>query len=533
MTSASLRWTAASDDRSELMPRYLVLIAWCAIIFGVVFRVSQLPTRALFLDEAITQIRVAGHTAAELKKAQYDGQLRTVRELRRDAAVTAASTPKLVAASLAEEDAQHPPLFYVIELAFVRVLGNSLLSWRIVPAIFGILVLPAAYLLARTLFAESRAGLMAAAVFAVSPIERVYSDQAREYSLLTLLVLLATLAAVWAMRTNSFRAWMLYALLAAAGLYANPFMAYTLAAHAVFVVGFGWGSRRIGAFVGAAGLAILLYAPWLYELVIHRNDIASTNVWSAAPWPFARLAVKWVFNTGSTFFDLEYIDLRWALVLAPVVVLALIAIVRAFRDANLEARWCLGAAIAVPALLLVAPDILLGEHRSSVARYGLPVCAMLAVAVARGITGRPFAATVILAAGLVSCAVSALHPSWWDNDVNADDRRLAAIVNRVPNAQVVSSMSPPEFVTFAQVLDDDVRVSLSRNMEAAPIPKAEPVFVLRPAASDLARLEKRTGITFVAVPFVRTATAHDIGLRIGNGAAEAGTADLYRSTTGR
>jgi uncharacterized membrane protein len=515
--------------------RYITLLAWCAIVVGCLLRFSQLSTRVLFVDEAITQIRVAGHTDAEMNAALYDGRQRRVEVLRSYAQEDAGSTVGKVVASLAKEDAQHPPLFYVAELAIVRAFGNALVVWRLFPAICGVLSVAAAYALGRELFSDRRVQVMAAALMAVSPIERIYSEQAREYSLLALVVLLATVAAVRAVRANSLRWWTLYAVLLAAGLYASPFMAYVVPAHGLFAIGAG---RRalwptIIRFAAAVTVAFAAYVPWLYQLAIHRSDIVASNVWSATRWPVGRLAAKWVFNTGSTFFDLEYINLRWSIVLALVAIVAAVAIWRGFREADAQARWCLGAAIAIPAVLLMAPDLLLGEHRSAVTRYGLPVFVMLPIILARGLAYRPIAATIILAAGLCASAVGSTHASWWDNDSNADDVQIARAISSEPRSQVVSTISPPEFIPFAQFLRNDVRVSLSPDLSTARFSATDPLFVLHPSSGDLLALRRRTGFTFIPVSYARRMTAHDIGAHIANaGEDELDSAGLYRGVRG-
>ena len=511
-----------------------MVIAWTAIVLGVFFRLAQLPTRILFIDEAVTLIRVAGHTDDEMTRALYDGRSRTVETMRRDAIVTPESSPPRLITSLIEEDAQHPPLFYLAELGMVRSFGNSLLVWRFLPALFGLLTIPAAYALARELFSDHEVGLVAAALFAVSPIERVYAQQAREYALLTLFVLLATAIVARAVRTNGLRWWALYAVLVAAGLYTSPFMGYVVAAHAVFVISGLRGNRgAIVRFAAAAAIAVAVYVPWLDVLATHRGVIVASNTWSATRWPVSRLLAKWAFNTGSTFFDLEYVDLRWTVVLAIVAVVAAVAIWRGFRAADVRARWCLGAAIVVPAVLLCAPDLLLGQHRSAVARYGLPVFAMLPILVARGVAGRPLAATVLLVAGAFACAISSTHSSWWDNDTNADDGHIAAAINAVPSAQVISTLPPGEFIPFAVLLRNDIRVSLSPGLASAHFAAADPLFVLQPSADDLQALRKRTGFTFDPVAYVRAMTAHDIGAHLANGGDDAADTDLYRAAPGK
>jgi uncharacterized membrane protein len=519
VTSALFERPASFLARPGGALRYISIVAWCAIILGAVFRLVQLPTRMFFDDEGITQMRVAGHTADEMWRTIYDGRQRTALALRQYTTVDASSTPARLIASLMSEDAQHAPLFYIAELGAVRAFGNALVVWRLLPALFGILGIAAAFALARALFTNAQTGLIAAALFAVSPIERIYSEQAREYSLFTLLVLVATLALVWATRAKTVRGWLLYALLAALGLYVSPLMGLAVAAHAAFVIGVSRADGRretLLAFAAAVAAAIVAYAPWIYQLAAHRADIAATNAWSAQTWPFARLAAKWIFNIGSTFFDLEYIDLRWSVLFIIALIAAAIALERGFRTADREARWLLTSLILVPAITLALSDLLLGEHRSAVARYALPVFAGLTILAAHGLAHRPVFATLVIATGFISCAIGTLHPSWWDNDKNTDDVRIAQIISRAPHAQIVSGVAPQTLITFVRVLDDPVRISLRPNLSGVRFERADPVFVLDPDAQELAALRRQSGLRLIPVDYPRTLTAHDLGSKIGD-----------------
>ena len=534
MTSTHPDVTPSTPHPSHIVMRYITTVAWLAIFVGILLRLTQLPTRAVYADEEYTQLRVAGHTARELTEKFYNGIPVTAQVLSSYAIVEPSASPQRLLSSLEKEDSQHPPLFYLIELVFIKFVGNSLVSWRLLPAIFGILAIPAAYALARELFGNRHTALLAAAMFAVSPIERIYSDQAREYSLFALFILVSTLAVVRATRSNSFTAWAIYAAAATLGLYTDPIMAYVLAAHAIFILGTSRSLRSftsIGPYIGATAVAVLAYSPWIYEIIVHRNDITETNVWSGTSWPFLRLAAKWIFNTGTTYYDLEYLNLRWGTVgLAAVSLAAIVAVIRAFRSADVETRWCLGAAAIIPAILLVAPDIIVGQHRSTVARYGLPVFAILAIIMARGLVGRPFTTTIILGAALTSCLIGSLHSSWWDNDPNADDARVAAAINAAPHAQIVGTIQPPLFVVFSRLLTPSVQISLSPHFAAARFFPQKPTFVYFPAQDDLNILSQRTGLRFERVPYARTQTAHDIGASIAAGADAVGTTGLYRAT---
>lgn len=512
--------------------RWVCITAWSAIILGAALRFVQLPTRVLFVDEAVTEMRVAGHTYREMNAALFDGRQRTAGSLLQFARVGPGSTVGKLVRSLETEDAQHPPLFYVAEYAAVRALGDSTTAWRLLATLFGVACIPAAFLLARDLFEDAAAGLLAAALTAVSPIARIYSEQAREYSLLALLTLLSTDAVVRASRRNRPRDWLVYAVLAAAALYASPLAAPLLAAHGIFVLATSLRRtpRVAASYLVSVGAATVAYAPWLYQLVVHRDGIANENVWTATPWSFGQLAAKWVFNAGATFFDLEYLNLRWTVAFAVIAATAAYAVWRGAREAAPGPRWCLGAAILLPMFVLIVPDVVLGEHRSAVARYALPILTLLPILVAWGVRGRPVAAMVLLTGGALACAVGSTHATWWDNDANGDDPPIAAAIAAVTDAQVVSPIAPPDFIPIARLLPGGERISLSAHPATAQFETSDPLFVLEPTRRDLAALRSRTRLRFERTPYRHVTSAHDMASSIFGGRSnDAGGPLLYES----
>src|ERR1700729_270668 len=103
-------------------------------------------------------------------------------------------------AGLAAEDPQHPPLYYVLAHLWVDVFGSSLSAIRALPALFGILALPCVFWLALELFRSRATALVALGLFALSPVFVLYSQEAREYSLWTIVVALASVAFLRALR---------------------------------------------------------------------------------------------------------------------------------------------------------------------------------------------------------------------------------------------------------------------------------------------------------------------------------------------
>jgi mannosyltransferase len=86
-----------------------------------------------------------------------------------------------------------PPLYYILAWLWTRAFGIGEAGLRSLSALFGVLVIPVAYLLGRTL-ATRRVGLVLAALTAFNPLLIWYSQEARSYSLLVLLTALSLLA---------------------------------------------------------------------------------------------------------------------------------------------------------------------------------------------------------------------------------------------------------------------------------------------------------------------------------------------------
>ena len=116
-----------------------------------------------------------------------------------------------------------PPLYYLVAWVWSRIAGDGEFALRSLSALFGIATVVVAYAAARTI-ASRRTALVAAAIVALSPIAVWYSQEARAYALVTLLVggglvfFLRELRGTGSSRTN-LAAWSLLAALALATHY--------------------------------------------------------------------------------------------------------------------------------------------------------------------------------------------------------------------------------------------------------------------------------------------------------------------------
>src|ERR1700678_2995803 len=232
--------TSAAAANFRAIPRDSVLsnvvraIALAAIVAGVLLRFSGLDHKLFSYDEATTSLRTAGFTLSDYYGEAFSGRIVANSSFLVYQHVTPAKSAADAVRSLAVEDPQHPPLYYLLERSWSQAFGNSVAARRIVSAIAGTLLLGAAFWLALELFGSIDAGLIAAALLAVSPFFVIYSQQAREYALWGLCVAVATAFLVRALRGGTAN-WAWYALSAALGLYSDLIFVYVLAAHTLYV----------------------------------------------------------------------------------------------------------------------------------------------------------------------------------------------------------------------------------------------------------------------------------------------------------
>jgi uncharacterized membrane protein len=153
----------------------------------------------------------------------------------------------------------NPPLYYVLAWVWSKAFGTGDVALRTLSAILGTLTVPAAFLAGREL-ASRRAGLVAAALVALNPFLVWYSQEARSYALLVLLLTLGLYLFARARRDPTPRNLGLWALASALALSSHYFAAFVVVPEGVWLLA---ATRpRIPvlaavASVGAAGLALL------------------------------------------------------------------------------------------------------------------------------------------------------------------------------------------------------------------------------------------------------------------------------------
>jgi uncharacterized membrane protein len=160
----------------------------------------------------------------------------------------------------------HPPLFFWLMNLSIHTLGSDPVSLRLLAVGLGVACIPMLFLVGRHLGGPA-VGLLAAALYAFSGYQVAHAQDARQYTLVTLLAL----SSAWLMlrlmsqpdRPGRWLHWLGLTLFSALGLYSQ----YLYGLFIVCLYGYGlWQRGRMPGFRTAtllSGLGIaLLFAPW-------------------------------------------------------------------------------------------------------------------------------------------------------------------------------------------------------------------------------------------------------------------------------
>lgn len=208
----------------------------------------------------------------------------------------------------------YPPLYNILAMAAMRLLGETELALRLPSAMLGTLNILALFWVGR-LAAGRPAGLLAALLLAVSPYAIWYSDEARMYALL------ACSATLFAGAVLSFaerpRWWMGLAsiLCAVALLYSHPYGAITWGAICLGIAPLLIIRRELPRLLALAALqlaALLAFVPWIGVLLARAADIQSGGFWidPVTPWSLVQLLVQ--LSSGPFLFAAIAVGIRLA-----------------------------------------------------------------------------------------------------------------------------------------------------------------------------------------------------------------------------
>lgn len=256
--------------------------------------------------------------------------------------------------------APHPPLYFALVKAAAYLLPDGT-AGRMISVIAGTLTIPFLYILVARLAGWASA-LASCLVLAVSPLHIWYSQEARPYALVALLVCVSYLAMVAFGQTRRHRWAWVYAAATALAMYVEYSAIYALLPQILLLLPL---VRRQGRgaipLVVAGGAAALAFFPWLPQLVTYAGPTSEQSQFALSSGKVGAIVVSVTGIGGYNDYFLGSVLAPWdrwpllqplfAVLIAGIALFGLVSLARRSRvAASTSAALALG--VIVTAVLM-------------------------------------------------------------------------------------------------------------------------------------------------------------------------------------
>lgn len=477
-------------DSLKLPPSWVRFFILTVLALGLFFRFANLDAKFFWTDETLTSLLISGHTRQELLQHVGNGEIRSAADFQQQfQGPTEQRGVTDTVKALATDSPEHPPLYYMLVSLWARVFGDSVTAIRSLSAVISLLTLPAMYWLCLELFGAGWVPWLAVAIAAVSPLQILYAQESREYSLWTLTTLISCALLLRSLRVKTVASWVMYAIVAGLQLNTYPFSLYTLVGHGIYILltsGFKL-TKSLVAYALAFATGILLFTPWILVILSKLPEIQHRNKWSAGQVGIVHLAQRWVFNLSQVFVDLVFYSTASLKQLLPympfilgIVGLVVYSLYFLWRHASRQAWIFVLVLIGTTALLLIAQDLIGGGVRSATSRYLTPCYIGAQISLAY-LLATQIASTqnwqqkfwqammvLVISLGVVSCAISAQAETWWNKGkLSWDYLKTEEILESKSRPLLMLGTSSPVpdcsgFLIFSHILKPETQMMLLR-----------------------------------------------------------------------
>lgn len=381
--------------RIEAIPPETVILA-AVIVVGAAIRLATLGTQSYWTDEATTVHDI---------RQSFGGLLHQV-----------------------HANETTPPLYFIVAWLWAKLFGTGEVGLRSLSALLGIGAIPIVYLCGRELVSRA-AGLVAAALAAVSPYMVWYSQEARSYMLFAVLCGLSFLfcARAWNRRADRDVVW--WAVFSVLALLAHFFAAFLVAPEALMLLH----RLRSRVSVLAAGAALLAQ---LAVLPLAVSDTSHPLGWIRGIALSTRIQqVPVDFGLGALYQSSLVTDGLLGAAILAAIVLALLVL----GGGRAERRGAAFAA-ALAVVVVLAPLALAELGRDYlVARNLTPAWIPLAVVLGAACTvpRARAAAAVVAAVLLVGCLWAGIRIDSHSQYQRPDWRGVAQALGRPPATRAI------------------------------------------------------------------------------------------------
>ncbi|MFN6480113.1 glycosyltransferase family 39 protein [Nostoc sp. DedQUE07] len=506
----------------KFAPSWLRFLTIFLLTMGILFRFSNLDGKVFWHDEIYASLRTSGYTINEAKQQLFNNRVIGKESFAQFQGVNPEKSLNDTIMSLAKQDPQHPPLYYIIARLWMEIFGNSVTAIRSLSACISLLVFPCVYWLCRELFnVPLSVPGVAIALMAISPIHLVYAQEAQEYILWLVTILLSSASLLRAIRLEDelaeerqkpdlFAIWSLYAVTLAISLYTFLWSAFVAVAHGIYVITaakFQF-NETVRTYLIASLVAFLAFMPWITVVIgeffqfLISADKTTIQSELIPIFPFLLMQLSRIF------FD---IDLSSENSLGYVIALAFLTLVAysiyfICRATNYKVWSFIITLIVVPALPLILPNLIAGSIRASIEPYLIPSYLGIQIAVAYLLATQLYnesgarrsfwyiIMTLVIICGLISSKVSFQAETWWNKGINYSSPQVAQIINQSNRPLLIGDALGNNYgniFSLSYLLEPKVRFLLV-NQKIPKIPDGfTDVFLLNPSDTWGKTIEKK------------------------------------------
>ncbi|MBX9256444.1 glycosyltransferase family 39 protein [Desmonostoc muscorum CCALA 125] len=509
----------------KFAPSWLRLLIIFLLAMGILFRFFNLDSKVYSHDETYTSLRISGYTITEAKEQLFNNRVIAKESFAKFQGANASKTLNDTIMSLAREDSQHPPLYYIIARLWMEIFGNSVTAIRSLSAFISLLVFPCVYRLCRELFdIPLPIPGVAIALIIISPIHLVYAQEAQEYILWLITILLSSASLLRAIQLEAqdkdeltkqqpdiFATWSVYTITLTISLYTFLWSGFVAVAHGIYVIATARFqlTETVRNYLLATLVSFLAFMPWMtvaigdfFQFLISGNK-ATTQSSLIPTIPFLLMQISRIF------FDINLsLENPLSYLITPIfLIFVAYAIYFLCLTTNYKVWLFIITLIVVPALPIILPDLSGGGIRTFTEPYFIPSYLGIQLAVAYLLATQLYNESLsrrtiwhiimalVIICGLISSKASSQAETWWNKGMNYGNPQVAQIINQSTSPLLISNSLDNNYgnvFSLSYLLEPKVRFLLVNNQKIPKIPNEfSDVFLLNPSDNWRGIIEKK------------------------------------------
>ncbi|KOP25853.1 hypothetical protein AMR41_14210 [Hapalosiphon sp. MRB220] len=477
--------------RLVLAPKWLQFLIVVLVVVGIFFRFVHLDNKVYSPGETNTLLRISGYTNNEVKEQLFNGRLITKQAFIKFQRLNPEKNFGDTIKSLAIDTPFHPPFYYLLARFWSQIFGDSITAIRTLSVVISLFVFPCIYWLCRELFKVplSLPGI-AIALMAISPMQIIYAQEAQEYILWEITILLSSAALLRALRLDSIQQtdekrifnWSVYAFSLTLSLYTYSLSIFLVFAHIFYVIATAKlrDNNTNKKFLASNLIVSSIFLPWILVILYNKFEFHEYSYSINQVLYLSNIFLVFFTHTNRIFIYLNFHDQNlFYLIISTPLIFTLVgyAIYWLWRTNN-QKIW-----LFVISLMTIGtiPLLILDLHLYLIPYYlgiQIAVAYLLATQLYNGSVSRQktwqFILVILIMVALFSDNLYFHSNTSWLKLSSNDYINIANILNQNPRSILIinnQKNSYEEIFPLSYLIEPKVRFLLFRESNFLKIPK--------------------------------------------------------------